>query len=279
MSGDDATPPRELHLDRPGWARIENYLQDGKDHYAADRTVADEIMTGYAGLRRLIAAQRHFLMRAVRFQAAELGIGQFLEFGAGLPSVANVHGIAQDVDPAARVVYVCEEAHVAAHARVLLCSTTPGRIGVIEADLRKPRMVLDDPVLADTLDLDAPVGLLLGSTLACVLDEVAHEIVCTLLDALPAGSAVTITHPTADFDPDIARATVIADRAGLVFLPRGRGQVGEFFAGLDLVEPGIVPLLGWRPETHLQRQRSPHAIDSWVGLALKSAGPSGGVSN
>jgi hypothetical protein len=223
----------------------------------------------YPGLQRLTEAQRRVLLRAVRYQAIELGIRQFVELGAGLPAATNVHQVAQDVVVSARVVYVVEEPLVAAHCRALLRGTPPGRVDVIEADLRKPQAVLDDPILAATLDLGEPVGLLLSAVLEYVFDEHAHAMVATLVDALPAGSCVTITHPTADFRPAVQRLVGIADKAGLVFQPRTLAQVSELFAGLELVEPGVVPLLGWRPQAGLERQRNPRGIDCWAGMASR----------
>jgi O-methyltransferase involved in polyketide biosynthesis len=229
-------------------ARVYDYWLGGKDNFAADREVAEAMLANEPGIRMMARANRRFLERAVRYLVTEQGIGQFLDVGCGIPTARNTHEVAQELDPGARVVYVDNDPVVAAHSRALLTSTVPGAVAFIAADATDPARILDSPELA-ALDLDRPVALVLMSFLMYFSDEVAHGIVGTLLDALAPGSCLTVSHPTAVFDPVAAGRNVeTARRSGLTYNLRDQDGVAAFFTGLDLVEPGVVPVLGWRPD-------------------------------
>lgn len=247
-------------------ARVYDYLLGGRDNFAVDRAAAEAMLAPIPSGRTMVRANREFLVRAVRFAVGELGVRQFLDIGSGLPTQHNVHQVAQAVDPTAHVLYVDKDPVVAAHSRALLAAATPqGRTSFLMADATDPGAILDsirtDPDLAATIDPTRPVALMLVSMLMYFDDTTAHRIVRTLVDALPPGSLLTISHPTADFAPDAVATAVAAGRAaGLTYIPRTLRQVEAFFEGLDPVEPGIVTLPGWRPER-------PRSVDRITGNA------------
>jgi hypothetical protein len=232
-------------------ARVYDYWLGGKDNYPADRALGDTIATHIPAIRDMARANRAFLGRAVRHLAGEAGIDQFLDIGTGLPTAGNTHEVAQRIDPAARVVYVDNDPLVLAHARALMASTPQGRIEFLDADLRDPSAVLDAPVLADTFDPDRPIAILLVAIMMFFRDsDDPHGVVGRLLEAAPSGSYLVLTHSTGDFDPRaMARAAAAAEHAGIAFRPRSRDEVESFFAGTALVEPGIVAVDAWRPDT------------------------------
>jgi hypothetical protein len=260
----------EIDISRPHPARVYDYLLGGKDNFAVDRRAADAMTMQLPSLPRMTRANRQFLRRAVRYLAGELGMRQFLDIGSGIPTACNVHQVAQDTAPGARVVYVDNDPAVAAHSRALLCGARQDSTAFVLADATDPAAVLADPALTATLDLTRPVALMLVSVLMYFDDPTAHTIIETLLDALPAGSCLTISHPTADFAPDAAgRAVDAAREGGLTYLPRSEAEVRGLLAGLRLVEPGVVPILAWRPEP----TRGPHVDERsayyWGAMARK----------
>ncbi|ABD11171.1 hypothetical protein ThrDRAFT_03153 [Frankia casuarinae] len=191
---------------------------------------------------------RAFLRNAVRFLAADCGIRQFLDIGTGLPATDNTHEVAQGVAPDARIVYVDNDPLVLTHARALLTSTPAGRTAYVEADLADPESILSSPVLADTLDLTRPVALSLIAILHFFPDVAEpYAIVARLMDALPAGSYLMLSHATGDFDPAVARAADSYRSQGIAGQLRSRAEVARFFDGLDLVNPGLVVAHRWRP--------------------------------
>ncbi len=248
-------------------ARVYDFLLGGKDHYAPDRALGEAMTAQLPGLPDMVRANRDFLGRAVRHLIGERGIRQFLDIGSGIPTAANVHQVAQAIDPAARVVYVDNDPMVLAHARALMNSTPEGRTAFVAADVRDPRSVLADPAVFATLDRGHPVALMIVSMLMLFSDEEAASLVRTLLDALPAGSHLTISHPTVDFDPTGgAEAARVGSRGGIAYHNRTLAEVERFFDGLELVEPGIVPMLEWRPGIRHPRPRS---VYYWVGMGRK----------
>ena len=235
-------------------ARVYDYLLGGKDNFEPDRDAAEAMLTHVPDGRAMVRANREFLIRAVRVLAGDLGIRQFLDIGSGLPTQQNVHEVAQTIDPAASVLYVDKDAVVGAHARALLTPVTDlGMTGFLMADATDPVSILAEigsgSDLGATIDLTQPVGLMVVSMLMYFDDTTAHHVVRTLVDALPSGSYLTISHPTADFDPAaVAKAVAAGEKAGLTYIPRTLAQVEALFRGLDLVEPGVVPLPSWRPD-------------------------------
>jgi hypothetical protein len=231
-------------------ARRYDYWLGGKDNFAADRESGDLVAAQFPGIRIAVIENRKFLRRAVTW-LAEQGIDQFLDIGTGLPTAENVHQVAQRVRPDARIVYVDNDPLVLAHARALLTSAAEGATAYIDADLTRPEAILADPVLRETLDLGKPTALMLVSVLHFVTDDaVAGQAVRALIDAMPAGSYVVLSHATNDFMSQEAVDGIAAvDRATRVdFGFRTREQVAVFVDGLELVEPGLVSTAEWRPE-------------------------------
>jgi hypothetical protein len=222
----------------------------GKDNFAADRESGDAIEKIFPGIRTAAVENRRFLQRAVRYLAGQR-VGQFLDVGTGLPTQDNTHEVAQRVDPSCRIVYVDNDALVLVHARALLTSDPAGRTAYLQADLRQPKQILGDPDLRATLDLSRPVAVLLVAVLHFLPDhDQAYTAVRTLMDAVPAGSYLVISHATTDLLP---AATANQLTGGGVpgaadFTGRSREQVGRFFDGLTMVDPGLAVISRWRPD-------------------------------
>jgi SAM-dependent methyltransferase len=263
-------PPPEIDTSRAHPARVYDYLLGGKDNFAADRRAADAMTMQMPSLPTMMRANRQFLHRAVQHLVKDLGIRQFLDIGSGIPTACNVHQVAQDVEPHARVVYVDNDPVVAAHSRALLSGAAPDRTAFILADAADPAAILDSPVLTDTLDLAEPVAVMLVSVLMYFDDRAARTIIDTVLDALPRGSCLTVSHPTADFAPEVVERAVDAARhGGLTYIPRTRDEIAALFDGLELVEPGVVPMLGWRPEEVSGPRRAERSVYYWAAMGRK----------
>ena len=249
-AGDPGAAVPEINTHVAHTARVYDYWLGGKDNFPADHALAEAILEAVPIMRDMARANRAFLGRAVRYLAREVGIRQFLDIGTGIPTAGNTHEVAQAVARDARVVYVDNDPIVLAHARALMTSHVAGRTEFIFADLREPESILEDPALRSTLDLDQPVALMLVAILMFFPDsEDPYGIVSGLMEALPSGSYLAISHPTADFDePAMAGASAASKRSGIDMVPRSRAEVERFFAGLELVEPGVVPVTAWRPD-------------------------------
>ncbi|QCD57460.1 SAM-dependent methyltransferase [Streptomyces hawaiiensis] len=254
MSGDalrqdPAELQRRIDSSKAHPARVYDVFLGGKDHYPADRDAAAAALAanprGYLDVRH----NRDFLRRAVTTLVEQDGIRQFLDIGTGLPTAENVHQIAQRITPESRVVYVDNDPVVLAHARALLTSGPEGRTDYIDADLRDPARILEQA--AKTLDLDRPVALCLVAILHFVADEEAYPLVSGLLDELPDGSRLVLSHLTEDLNPENIRAVqrTYTER-GFTFVLRSRADVERFFTenGLEIADPGVVPAHRWRPD-------------------------------
>jgi hypothetical protein len=263
--------PQEINTDVAHPARVYDYWLGGKDNFPADRALAEHIMQAIPTMRAMAQANRAFLSRAVRYLAAEAGIRQFLDIGTGIPTSPNVHEVAQAVTPDARVIYVDNDPIVLAHARALLASQDVGETAFILGDLRQPQAIVEHPALGATLDLTEPVALLMVAVLMYFRDSGdpnPYGMVATLLDRLPSGSYLAVSHPTADFDPQaMAGAVAAAEQAGVTLVPRSQAETEAFFTGLELVEPGVVPVLAWRPDE--QPPAEPHSAYYWAGVGRK----------
>ena len=266
----DSVP--DIDTTRPHSARIYDYGLGGKNHFAADREVADKVLAAFPSLRVATRQNRGFLGRAVRFLAGEAGIRQFLDIGTGLPTTGNVHEVAQEVAPESRIVYTDNDPLVLAHARALLTSSPEGRTGYIHADLREPESILSDPVTRDLLDFTQPVGLILVAVLHFLTDaDDPAGIIATLLDALPPGSYLVASHATSEHSPPSATAGVSAYQAsGIPFQPRVSDEFARMaFGGLELVPPGVVLVSEWRPDEDGPRP-SPFEVSFYGGVARKA---------
>lgn len=258
----------------PHPARRYDYLLGGKDNFAADRESAEAALAVHPTFRVGVVENRRFLGRAVRYLASEAGIRQFLDIGTGIPSVNNTHHVAQSVAPEARIVYVDNDPIVLSHARALLTSAPEGRTAYLDADLREPEKILRHPDLLATLDLNQPVALMLVAILHFLVDaDDPHGIVDRLLDALPTGSYLCVSHFTMDFLPPqvMQRLAEVwaANPANGPGQARSAEEVGRFFRGLDLVPPGIVPLAEWRAEEEPQPRPSPADISGYGAVGRK----------
>jgi hypothetical protein len=230
-------------------ARIWNYWLGGKDNYPVDREVGDQIRRLHPGIGDYARADRAFLARAVRYLAGEAGIRQFLDIGTGLPTANNTHQVAQAVAPDSRIVYVDNDPLVLAHARVLLTSTPEGATAYVDADLHDPAAILAEA--SSTLDFTRPVALtLLGVVIFINDDKEAYSIVRGLLDAVPSGSYLVLSHTiTSPAMPDVDAAVAFWNEHGTPKLTqRTPEQITRFFDGLELLEPGVVSCSRWRPE-------------------------------
>ena len=253
----------------PQTARIWNHLLGGKDNFAVDREVGDQIIANQPQLAENARLSRAYLARAVRYLAGEAGVRQFLDIGTGIPSAGNVHDVAQEVAPESRVLYVDNDPIVLAHARALMAGTAEGPVAFIQADLREPEAILSDPAVAGTLDLAQPVGLVLIGVMHHLRDDDdPRRIVATLVDALAPGSYLVLSQSTPDFDPDAMRALAAAsEQGGIPNVPRSLADTEPFFAGLELVEPGLVPMATWRPDPGAEQD--PRSVYAYGGVARK----------
>jgi hypothetical protein len=249
-------------------ARVWDYWLGGKDNYPVDREVGDHIVGLLPDIVRHARADRMFLGRAVRFLAGEAGIRQFLDIGAGLPTVDNTHEVAQRVAPECRVVYVDNDPLVLLHAKALLASTPEGGTAYLLADLREPGDVLAGA--ARTLDLKRPVALTILGVLWHVLDdESALGIIGRLMGAVAPGSYLAVAHPTLEVTGEkMAAAIRYWNTRGT---PPGRhrspDQIAGLLGGLELVEPGVVSSTRWRPEATPFGEPAP--IDQFCAVARK----------
>jgi len=264
--------PIDLQTDQPHPARVYDYLLGGKDNFAADRAAAEAGLRANPNSRIPPRANRAFLGRAVRYLAGEAGISQFLDIGTGIPTSPNVHEVAQAVEPAARIVYVDNDPIVLTQARALLTAGPQGRTAYIDADLRDIDAILGSAELQRTLDLGRPVGLLLIAVMHFIPDEDdPWALAARLLAALPSGSYLALSHLTGDFDP-AAWAGVVAvyRRSGVTMKVRPKPDIERFFAGLDLIDPGVVSLPRWRPDpSDVGRPPSDAAVSVYGGVARK----------
>jgi hypothetical protein len=229
-------------------ARVYDYWLGGSSNFPADREAAERVLAATPGLRSRVRANRAFLVRAVRYLAAEAGIRQFLDIGTGIPAANNTHEVAQAVAPDARIVYADNDPIVLAHAMSLLAGSPEGATQYIDGDLRDASVILR--AAAGTLDFTRPTALMLVGILHLIQDsEDPYRIVASLVEALPSGSYLVISHPASDINASQAEAQRrYNERVSTPQTLRTRDEVARFFEGLDLVPPGIVYVHAWRPD-------------------------------
>ncbi|MEW9530206.1 SAM-dependent methyltransferase [Microbispora sp. NPDC049125] len=246
-SGPDEAPPIALDSTVAHNARVWNHWLGGKDNYAVDREVGEQIFGMFPSIVHVARADRAFLGRVVRHLAGEVGIRQFLDIGTGLPTADNTHEVAQRVAPESRIVYVDNDPLVLVHARALLTSTTPGVTAYIDADLHDPGKILR--LAAETLDFTRPVAIMLLGVLNFVLDtDEARAIVDQLVDAVPSGSHLALTHPTLELggEGNVEAMRFWNEHATPPITARSGEEIARFFDGLELLEPGLVSCSLWR---------------------------------
>ena len=265
---DPAGDPR-LNTGVPQVARVYDYWLGGKDNFTADRAAGEETIAAFPGIRLSARANRAFLGRTVRYLVGSGGIRQFLDIGTGLPTADNTHEVAQAAAPESRVVYVDNDPLVLAHARALLTSRPEGVTAYLDADLQDTDTILEQA--ARTLDFTRPVGIMLLAILHYIPDLAeARGIVARLIGAVPAGSFLVISHAGTDLLPDDVAAF---EKSLNVHLPaehrhvaRPREVVTGFFDGAELVEPGLVRVSEWRPDSP-EEAATPTIL--WGGVARK----------
>jgi hypothetical protein len=233
----------------PHSARLWNYWLGGKDNFAADREVADQILAMVPEMVTSARADREFLGRVVRHMAGVEGIRQFLDVGTGIPTADNTHEVAQRVAPTSRIVYVDNDPMVLAHARALLSSHPEGATDYIDADVREPDKILEPA--ARTLDFAKPIAIMMLGILNFIPDnDEAAAIVNHLLAAVPSGSFLAISHPTTEINGDVMTEALRLWNEGPAakMVLRTRDEVARFFDGLELLDPGVVTCSRWRPD-------------------------------
>ncbi|EDY44366.1 SAM-dependent methyltransferase [Streptomyces sp. SPB074] len=232
---------------RPHPARMYDLFLGGKDNYPVDEELARKVLAIEPNVPSLARMNRAFMQRATRWQA-QRGIRQFLDIGTGIPTSPNLHQVAQEVAPDARIVYCDNDPIVLAHAEALLRSTPEGAVDYVQADARDSAAIIERA--SKTLDFTQPVGLFLVALLHFVSDEDgAQDIVSELVSHLAPGSYLVITHATHDFRPRDTEQVGSLYKSGSASLhTRSRARYEEFFTGLELVEPGIVTGDEWHPE-------------------------------
>jgi S-adenosyl methyltransferase len=251
-------------------ARRYDYWLGGKDNFAVDRESGDAVAAAFPTIRLAVRENRSFLRRAVRFLAEEAGIRQFLDIGTGLPTANNTHQVAQAIAPQSRIAYVDNDPMVLVHARALLSSTPEGATTYLDADLREPAKILDDPDLRRTLDFSEPVALMLVAVMHFILDaDDPYAIVGRLVEALPSGSYLVVAQATYDPLPPATVAALEAAnaRGNPKSRPRSRAEFARFFDGLDIVTPGIVSVAEWRAESEPQPRPSFVDISGYAAVA------------
>jgi O-methyltransferase involved in polyketide biosynthesis len=273
----DRTAKTGIDTTVPHAARVWNYWLGGKDNYAVDRKIGDEILAVLPAQAEIARQSRAFLTRTVRYLAGEAGIRQFLDIGTGLPTADNTHEVAQRLAPESRIVYVDNDPLVLVHARALLTSTPEGACDYIDADLHSPDKIIREA--ARTLDLAKPVAMMLLGILGYVPDEdEPASIVAGLMSRLSPGSylvvndGTNVVHSQTQNEPieDSPRARVVALYAATGAVPyhlRTPEQIEGFFAGLELIDPGVVSVSQWRTEA--TPSGPPAMVDSFCGVGRK----------
>jgi O-methyltransferase involved in polyketide biosynthesis len=264
-------PIADIDTSRPHPARMYDYYIGGKNHFAADRAVADAALAHWRAGRIGLRENRRFLGRAVRYLAGEAGVRQFLDIGSGLPTTANVHEMAQATNPYSRVVYVDNDPMVLVHGRALLTSAPEGRTAYIQADLRSPFDILYSPVVRSVLDFSQPIALMLVAVLQFLGDEDQPEAVLkTLLDALPPGSYLAASHVTLEHDPEgVGGGQREYHKAGLPMNARDADEFASLaFSTLELVPPGVVLVSEWRPDSNAPLP-TPAEVSFYGGIGRK----------
>jgi trans-aconitate methyltransferase len=255
----------ELDTDVATPARMYDYYLGGKDNFAADREAAEQVLKNMPKVRAFARANRAFLGRAVRSVAAE-GVSQFLDVGIGLPGPGGTVASALAARPDARIVGVDNDPIVLAHARARPADSGNGAAAIVAGDLRDPAAILADPQVRGKLDFDRPIGVMLIAVLHFVTDdEDPYGIVSTLMNAVPAGSFLALTHVTGDFDQErLAVSAEAYEKSTAKLTVRSAKETAAFFDGLDLLDPGVVLLPRWRPDGPVPKD----ADDIWMYGAL-----------
>ncbi|NBM15496.1 SAM-dependent methyltransferase [Streptomyces sp. GC420] len=266
-----AWAPQGIDISVPSVSRMYDYYLGGSHNFEVDREAARKAMEFMPGLPKIMQANRAFMRRAVRY-AVSRGVTQFLDIGSGIPTFGNVHEVAQEADPAARVVYVDHDPVAVAHSRAVLEGND--RAAVVAADLREPEKILADGEVARLIDGERPTALLMVAVLHFLEEQDdPYAAVVKLRDELAPGSMLVLTHASMDGIPLASERTEGAvdvyrnTRSPLVM--RSREEIARFFEGFELVEPGLVAMPLWRPDSSPE-QEDPYAFSGYGGVGSKA---------
>ncbi|MEV5420876.1 SAM-dependent methyltransferase [Streptomyces albogriseolus] len=262
-----AWAPRSIDITVPSVSRMYDYYLGGSHNFEVDREAARRAMEFMPGMPKIMQANRAFMRRAVRFAVAE-GVTQFLDIGSGIPTFGNVHEVAQAADPEARVMYVDHDPVAVAHSKVVLEGND--RADILAADLRKPGEILGSDEVGRLIDLNRPVALLLVAILHFVEEaDDPYGLVAELREALAPGSMLVLTHAAYEgipLPPERAEGAVGVYRdTRNPLIMRTRDEIARFFEGYDMVEPGLVPMPRWRPDT-APEDEDPYAFSGLAGV-------------
>jgi hypothetical protein len=260
--------PPGIDTELPSAARLYDYYLGGFHNFAADREMGKKVLALWPELPAIMKENRSFLLRAVRYLTSQ-GVEQFLDLGSGIPTVGNVHEVAQRLNPNARVVYVDNDPVAVAHSRSIL-GDGPGT-AVVQADVRDPQSVLNDPAVAQTLDLSQPVGVLMVALLHFVSeDDDPAGLVGQFRDALGTGSYLALSHASDQHDPvRSAQARRLYQDTATPITLRGEDEIRPLFAGFELVEPGLTHLPLWRPDLGQPLDGDPARFSIFAGVGHK----------
>ncbi|MFC7309641.1 SAM-dependent methyltransferase [Streptomyces monticola] len=266
-----AWAPPGIDITKPSVSRIYDFYLGGSHNFEVDRQAARKAMEFMPGLPKIMQANRAFMRRAVRY-AVDQGVTQFLDIGSGIPTFGNVHEVAHREYSGAKVVYVDHDPVAVAHSRAVLDGNDTAT--VVSADLRKPREILNNPDLTGLLDLERPVALLLVAILHFVEDaDDPHAAVAELRDALAPGSLLVVTHASYDGvplpDEQTAGTVGVYRNIRNPLVMRTRDEIARFFEGYEMVDPGLVQMPHWRPETPPE-QEDPFAFSGYAGVGRAS---------
>ncbi|HEX9336667.1 MAG TPA: SAM-dependent methyltransferase [Pseudonocardiaceae bacterium] len=262
----------KIDVDRPSSARIYDYFLGGAHNFEVDRRAAEELVKVHPAIGLAMRANRSYLRRAVNYLVAH-GVDQFLDLGSGIPTVGNVHEIAQRANPAARVVYVDIEPIAVTHSNTILAGND--NTIAIRADLRDAEQVLSDPELGKLLELSRPIGLIMAGVLQYVSDaDDPAGMIRGYAARLAPGSHVAMSHPsmdelTSERVEGAVKATDIYRRTDTPFHYRARAEFATFFDGLELIEPGVVHMWDWRPELDADSAEFDGQVTGFAGVGRK----------
>jgi S-adenosyl methyltransferase len=264
MADPDAELASKLRFDVPHAARMWNYWMGGKDNYDADRAAGDAVASVYPEIAVMARQSRRFLIQVVRFLAAEAGIRQFIDVGTGLPTMQNTHEVAQEVAPESRVVYVDNDPLVLVHAHALLRSTTSeGLTTYVDADYHDPEKLLAEA--AQTLNFQQPVAVMFMGVMGYEPDlDVVRSIVGRMMDPAAPGSYMVLWDGTDTSPAVVEGAATLVESGGVPYILRSPDQLARCFEGLEMVEPGLVPITQWRPDDPAAER-----IDAYGAVACK----------
>ncbi|NKE55866.1 hypothetical protein FXN61_03110 [Lentzea sp. PSKA42] len=263
--------PGDIDLERPSVARIYDYWLGGAHNFAADRAVGQKALEYMPELRDVILNHRSFLRRAVR-HLLERGVRQFLDLGSGIPTVGNVHEIAQGADPTSKIVYVDLDAVAVAHSRSLLNGNE--RVNVLQADVRDPAAVLASPEVNDLLDFDEPIAVLMIALMHFVSDdEKPAAIIGGYRDRLAPESFLAVSHAGYEADEETGSYRAVRsmyDRSVTPMTYRNKAEFTSLFDGFELVEPGVVRMPAWRPESPDDLEPSGRPFPAFAAVGRKA---------